>query len=236
MSELIVHHLPGAWGLPSVSPFCLKLDTYLRIVDIPFEVVIDKVPFGAPKKKMPYIEHNGRSLGDSSFIIQYLEETFGCDPDAGLSAEQRAVSHAMLRLLDENLYWTMVYDRWMVDSNWASFRDTVLGGLALPVRRALGPLARRDVRRNLRGQGIGVHSAQEVHAIGIRDLGAVADYLGDKPFLMGDSATTIDAAVYGLLANILLAPIVSPIKDEGLGRANLVAYLDRMRDHYYAEN
>jgi glutathione S-transferase len=81
-----------------------------------------------------------------------------------------------------------------------------------------------------------VHSEQEVHAIGIRDLCAVADYLGDKPFLMGDSATTIDAAAYGLLANILLAPIVSPIKDEGLKRANLVAYLDRMRDSYYAEN
>jgi hypothetical protein len=30
MSELIVHHLPGAWGLASVSPFCLKLDTYLH--------------------------------------------------------------------------------------------------------------------------------------------------------------------------------------------------------------
>lgn len=24
MSELVVHQLPGAWGLPSISPFCLK--------------------------------------------------------------------------------------------------------------------------------------------------------------------------------------------------------------------
>ncbi len=58
MSELIVHHLPGAWGLPSVSPFCLKLDTYLRIVDLPFEVVIDKVPFASPIKEAGLIRNN----------------------------------------------------------------------------------------------------------------------------------------------------------------------------------
>ena len=32
MPNLIVHPLAGAWGLPSVSPFCLKLDAYLRLV------------------------------------------------------------------------------------------------------------------------------------------------------------------------------------------------------------
>lgn len=46
MSGLIVHHLPGAWGLPSVSPFCLKLDTYLRMVGLPFDVVVDATTYG----------------------------------------------------------------------------------------------------------------------------------------------------------------------------------------------
>ena len=135
MSELIVHHLPSAWGLPSVSPFCLKLDTYLRIVGLPFTAVIDKVPFGAPKKKLPYIEHSGRRIGDSTLAIDYLEGEFGVDGNAGLSAGQRAVALALQRLLEENLYWVMVYDRWMVDANWQFFRDIVLGGMPLPVRR-----------------------------------------------------------------------------------------------------
>jgi glutathione S-transferase len=234
MSELVVHHLPGAWGLPSVSPFCLKLDTYLRMVGIHFEVVIDATPFGAPKKKLPAIEHKGRYLGDSSFIIEYLEDEFGCDPGRDLSAGERAVAHAFKRLIEENLYWTMVYDRWLVDSNWDSFRDVVLGGMPLPARRIIGPIARRGVRRSLRGQGIGVHSREEIHAIGIRDLDAIADFLGDKPFLMGDTITEIDAAAYGLLANILLAPIVTPIRDRGLERGNLVDYVHRIQDLYYS--
>lgn len=234
MSELIVHHLPGAWGLPSVSPFCLKLDTYLRMVDIPYEVVVDKTPFAAPKKKMPYIEHEGRALGDSTFIIDYLEQVFHLEANAGLSAQERAVALALQRLLEENLYWVMVYDRWMVDSNWLSFRDIVLGGLPLPVRRAFGPAIRRAVGRQLRGHGIGLHSTAEIHAIGVRDLRAVADYLGHKPFLMGSRATTVDAAAYGLLANILWAPIASPVREEGLGHAGLVAYLQRMQDGYFS--
>ncbi len=234
MSGLVVHHLPGAWGLPSVSPFCLKLDTYLRMVGIPFEVIIDATPFGAPKRKLPAIEHKGRYLGDSSFIIEYLEDEFGCNPSGNLSAAQRAVAHAFKRLIEENLYWAMVYDRWLVDSNWSRFRDVVLGGLPPPARRVVGPLARRGVRRSLRGHGIGVHSKEEIHAIGIRDLEALADFLADKPFLMGDTITEIDATAYGLLANILLAPIVTPIRDRGLQRANLVAYVHRIKDLYYS--
>lgn len=235
MSELIVHHLPGAWGLPSVSPFCLKLDTYLRMVGIPFETVIDATPFGAPKKKLPAIEHRGRQIGDSNFIIDYLEGEFGCDADEGLSAGEKAVAHALKRLIEENLYWTLVYDRWLVDENWHNFRDIVLGGIPIPLRLAIAPVARRAVRRNLRGHGIGVHSPEEIHAIGIRDLEAVADVLGDKPFVMGEHPTQIDAVAYGFLANILLAPVIaSPVKDAGLARSNLVDYLARMQARYYA--
>lgn len=235
MSELIVHHLPGAWGLPSVSPFCLKLETWLRMMGIPSRTVIDATPFGAPKKKLPYIEHRGNSIGDSSFIIDYLEREFGVDGNAGLTDQQKAMAHAVQRMLEENLYWTMVYDRWMVDANWQFFRDIVLAGIPLPIRRLAAPAIRRGVGKSLRGQGLGVHSLQEIHAIGIKDLGAMAQLLGDRPFLMGETPTTIDAAAYGLLANMLMVPVASPVKDEGLARPNLVAYLERIRDNYFSE-
>lgn len=52
--------------------------------------------------------------------------------------------------------------------------------------------------------------------------------------LMGASATHVDAVVYGLLANIAHVPIESPIKDAINGRKNLVGYLDRIRERYFA--
>lgn len=234
LSELVVHQLPGAWGLPSISPFCLKLDLYLRIADIPFRTVVDATPFRAPKGKLPWIEHEGKKIGDSGFIIEHLETRFGCDPGAGLSAAERAMSLAMRSLIEENLYWVMVYDRWMVDENWRTFRDVVLGGIPSPIRPVVALFARRGVRAQLRGHGIGLHYRHEIHAIGRRDIGAIADFLGGEPFLLGERPTEIDAIAYGLLANIMNVPIASPIQDEASKRANLAAYVERLRNRYFA--
>jgi glutathione S-transferase len=233
-SNLILHELPGAWGLPSISPFCLKLQTWMRIAGIPYTTVVDATPFGAPKGKLPFIEHDGRRIGDSGFAIDYVSEAFGADPDAGLSAVERATGLALRRLVEENLYWTMVYDRWLVEENWAVFRDVVLGGVPAPLRLVVAPIARRGVRRQLVGHGIGVHARDEIRAIGRRDMNALADILSEKPFFFGDSPSGFDATAYGFLANMLEVPIETPVKDAGLRHPNLRAYLARMRERYWS--
>jgi len=234
MSELVVHVIPPAWGLPSIGPFCLKLEAHLRMIDVPYRSVVDATPFKGPKGKLPWIEHEGRTLGDSGFIVDYVNQRFGRDPDAALSPEQRAIAVAFRRLVEENLYWVMVYDRWMVDANWPITKETVLGLVPAAARVLVAPLARRGVARQLRGQGIALHARDEIHAIGRRDVGALGDFLGAKPFLMGDAPTSIDAVAYGLLANIAWSPAVSPVKDEIASRPNLTAWLERMRARYFA--
>jgi len=233
MQEIIVHQIPGAWGLPSTSPFCLKLETCLRMGNIPYQPVTDATPFKGPKKKLPWIEHNSLKIGDSGFILDYLKQVFGLDLNSGLSAREMAVSHSMKRLIEENLYWVMVHDRWLVESNWTSFRNIVLGGIPEPVRTVMAPIARRGVKRQLEGHGMGLHSPAEIHSIGIKDISAVADFLDEKPFFMGEKPTEIDAIAYGLLANILKAPIESPVRDAGLKRANLLAFLETMQRKYF---
>lgn len=234
MADLVVHVIPPAWGLPSIGPFCLKLEAHLRMIDVPYRSVVDATPFKGPKGKLPWIEHEGRTLGDSGFITEYVNRRFERDPDAALSSEQRAIATAFRRLVEENLYWVMVYDRWMVEENWPITKETVLGLIPAPARIAVAPIARRGVRRQLAGHGIGLHARDEIHAIGCRDAGAIGDFLAAKPFLMGDAPTSIDAVAYGLLANIAWAPAVSPVKDEIAKRANLVAWLERLRDRLFA--
>jgi glutathione S-transferase len=203
MSELVVHVIPGGWGLPSVGPFSLKLEAWLRMVELPYRAVADATPFKGPKGKLPWIEHEGRRIGDSGFVIDYLEERFGCRPDAHLAPAERAVALSLRRLLEENLYWTLVHDRWLVEENWEATKPIVMGGIPAAVRPLVAAVARRMVRRQLASQGMGRHSGEEIHAIGRRDIGAVSDFLGDKPYLMGEDPTGIDAAAYGLLANFL---------------------------------
>ena len=64
-----VHQFAPAFGLPNASPFCMKLETYLRMAGLPFELVNDGNVIRAPKGKLPYIEDDGRVVADTNFII-----------------------------------------------------------------------------------------------------------------------------------------------------------------------
>lgn len=72
-----VYQFAPAWGLPNASPFCMKLETYLRMADIPYEIVPNADVRKAPKGKMPYIKHEGKVIGDSGLIIEYLKSVYG---------------------------------------------------------------------------------------------------------------------------------------------------------------
>ncbi len=232
-ATLKVYHLPGAWGLPTVSPFCLKLDAWLRMTGIAHESLTAATPFAGPKGKAPWIEEDGQKMGDSTFIIAHLAERFGIDPDANLTLAQRGTAVAIQRLIDENLYWTMVHDRWIHEGNWRQFRDVVLGGLAVPLRRVLGPVARRGVKKQLAGHGMGIHSAEEIAAIGRRDVNALSAILGDQPWFFGAEPTSTDAVVYAQLVNIWRAPLESEVR-RAIGQTpNLVAFIDRFAARYY---
>lgn len=236
MAELKAYHLPGYWGLASVSPFCLKLDAILKMMGVPHQSITAATPFGGPKKKAPWIEHEGQKIGDSSFIVAYLIDRFGIDPDAGLSPAQRGQAVAIQRLVEENLYWAMVYDRWVREENWPMLRNSVLGQIPAPVRALIAPKARRDVQRQLKGHGLGLHTSEEVAAIARRDIGALAGMLGKKAWFFGEQPTMTDAVVFSLLANVRDVPFASPMKAMIAAHPNLDGFVDRFRARYYPES
>jgi glutathione S-transferase len=233
MSQVKAYHLPGGWGLISVSPFCLKLDAILRMAGIDHEAITTPAPFGGPKRKAPWIEHEGRKIGDSSFIVAYLFERFGGDPDAALTPAQRGQAVAIQRLIEENLYWAMVHDRWSRPENWPILKDSVLGAIPTPLRKLIAPVARRGVLRQLKGHGMGLHSAPEIAQIAQRDIDALAAMLGDQDWFFGDRPTTTDAVVYSLLANIHYPEFSSPMKAMLQAHPNLIGFLERFRARFY---
>ena len=227
------YHLPGGWGLVSVSPFCLKLDAFLRLADIPHEAITATTPFGGPKGKAPWIEHEGRKIGDSTFIIQYLKNRYSVDPDAGLTPAQRGQALAIQRMVEENLYWAMVNDRWNTPANWPVLKGSVLGGIPAPIRAVMAPVARRGVIKQLKGHGLGCHSAEEIAAIAKRDITALSAILGEQDWFFGPAPTETDCVVYSLLANVYFVGFESPMKAMIAAHDNLVSFLDRFRDRFY---
>jgi glutathione S-transferase len=90
------------------------------------------------------------------------------------------------------------------------------------------------MRRHLYGHGLGRHTTAEIQAMAVADIDALADFLGTKPYFLGERPTSLDAAAYAHLANLLAPPIDSPARRRALDRSNLVAYCERMKAAYYA--
>jgi glutathione S-transferase len=228
-----LHQFAPAFGLPNASPFCMKVETYLRMAGLPFELANDGDVFKAPKRKLPYIDDGGTLVADSSFIVEHLKARHGDPLDATLSASQRALATAFQRLFEENLYWAVVHSRWIEDAGWQKTREAFFGTMPLPLRWIVPSLARRGLRAELHGQGMGRHSAAEIHAIGCHDVTAVADFLADKAFMLGEQPCSLDATAHAFLANLLWAPVDSPIQRHARSRLTLEAYCQRMKARYF---
>ncbi len=230
---ITLYQFSPALGLRCPSPPCLKLETYLRMVELPYQVAANADVLKAPKKKLPYIQDQGRVIPDSNFIISYLKETYGDPLDQHLSAEEKAILLGMRRLMEENLYWATFCSRWVPEETWSVVRKEIFADLPTPLKWLVPKLVRRNALRDMYGQGMGRHSRDEVHEIGMQDVQAISDFLGDKPYLMGDQPTSLDATGYGTLVNLLWASVGSPIQEYGLTLENLGAYCDRMHSRYW---
>ena len=87
-----LYQYPTDWDLPNVSPFCMKMETYLRLAQIPYETVTIVDPRKSPKGKLPYIDDNGQIIADSSFIIDYLKNKYNVALDSKLSPDSNSHS------------------------------------------------------------------------------------------------------------------------------------------------
>jgi glutathione S-transferase len=235
---LTLHKFGPAWGIPDISPFVIKLETYLRMSGIPYEAKTGD-PRKAPKRKLPYIDDDGVVLGDTRFIIEHLETKRGVSLDALLTPKERAIAMAFSSMLEEHLYFVLVYERWQVDANWERLSPTlrsVLTAIGMPAAiSGLGAtMARNQMLRSLQAQGTGRHTHAEVGRIGERIVGALAERLGAGPFFFGDEPSTLDATVYGFMVGLLDAPFEGPVVEATRRRENLRAYVDRIKKRYWA--
>ncbi|KAJ3135978.1 hypothetical protein HK100_002109 [Physocladia obscura] len=239
-----------SWGFPNASPFSTKLETFLRMTNIKYRTIRGFNLNSAPKKKYPFIELDGARIGDSDLIIQLLVARFplcGCS-DSHLSPSEKATAFAFDRMICESFNFVTGYSR-----NYENFDYTLaaytygdVASLATPppprtlLQSLFAAIITRTIKKRtfakLQAQGLGVHSRDEIYAIGNRCLQAVSDFLGDKEFLMGSTPSQVDASIFGILTSTLWIPVEFPCKTYAYENCpNLHKYLIRMRDRFYKD-
>jgi glutathione S-transferase len=234
-SNVITLHTFGpAFGLPDPSPFVMKAETLLKMAPLPYRT--DAGGFSkAPKGKLPYIEDDGAIIADSTFIRWHLEKKYRIDFDRGLDPAQRATGWAFEKMIEDNLYWVIVHDRWMDDANFRKGPIRFFDRVPAPIRPLVVAMIRRKVRSALHGHGLGRHSDDEVLALGTRSIDALAEFLGDKAFFFGAEPTGVDATVFAFLAGTLCPHFATRTCAAAERHENLRRYVGRMTARFYPE-
>jgi len=222
------HKFVPQFGMRDASPFCLKLETYLRLAELAHVKTQLMDPSDAPKQKLPYIIDNGETIADSALCISYLKKKYGDPLGDGLTPEQKALGHALCVMLEERTYWVMFYTRWMMPDYQKIVLETWFGAVPAPMRDEITKKVIEDMKVGLRAQGLSRHSENEIFQFGIADVRAFEDALGDKPYLLGDKPAEYDATGYAFLANICAKPFVSPLSEYVESSKPLTAYIARV--------
>ncbi|CAJ0931900.1 unnamed protein product, partial [Mesorhabditis belari] len=227
-----LYQFPKTPYLPNPSPFCLKIETYLRANNLKYEV-ISSFTARSEKGKLPFIELNGEQVSDSQIIIWHLQKQFQVEDS--LKGEQRGVARAIDRMLDMSTVNCLNHERMVNKAHLTLARN--VSGLPLP-----GFITNILAKRFAKGSQSNINkkmdrlSGDELKEVLKRDVQALDDVLADKKFLFGDRMTVADCTTFGHLATAYYLPFRQPITDLlDEEHPRLKDYLNRIRAHYWQD-
>merc|ERR1712012_679487 len=231
--------------IPSISPFCLKLESWLKLHGIKYQNVDHKCKHRSKKGMLPFIELNGEEIADNNMIIETLSKKFDKEMPAELTQDQKNVQHAMIAMVENHLHWTIVYWR-------SKDVDNILKGYKLSLQSAIGSKApasllnfyfkytfcRKGLKR-VRSNGMGVHTAEEIENFGKKDLLTLSEMLGEKEFFFGSEPAMLDLVVFSQVGQLVMVDSehACPLRDylEADCR-NLVGLVNRMKDRCWSDH
>ena len=231
---VVIHQFPKGKVLHSASPFVIKLMTFLKIAGIDY--VCDHKNWKGPKGKTPWITINGKNVADSQLAIEYLMKALDKNINSHLSPEEAAVERVFQVTIDDRFYWCGAIDRFIFNDP-LNFQK--IGTMPVPkfleplfVKRVVAP----TIKKQSHAHGLGRHTDEEIKKIALGDMKAFSDYLGNKPYLMGEKPTVVDCTLFGFMAATLWTLPESDFLTAALKKdyPNLVSYTERIKEKYWS--
>ena len=218
------------------------LETWLRLAKIPYQNVYTR-KFAKSSHTIPYIELNGVQIADSNTIMATLRKQYSVTVDGNLTLEQVALSHAFTSMIENHTAQVNCH-RKLLDIIIKLFLQIGFWwryGLKMDdfAREALSTWKNTFGMRWFMPMGLrlkgrlcvfGRLGPDEAMELSFRDLDALSVMLADKPYLLGDMATSLDCTVFGHLSQFLFIDINFP-QEKYLREncPNLVSLVERIK-------
>ncbi|WP_070971142.1 glutathione S-transferase family protein [Vibrio sonorensis] len=234
---LVLHKFVSAWDVADISPFCIKVETYLRFIDVKFELRTTNNR-RSQTSKLPVLQIDDEYVSDSNQIIARLERQSQSSLDASLNESQRITGRLLRSAIEQDFYFLMMWHYYQDEQGFEIYWPELKRYCCeIGVRPWLLPFVKKAVRRKflkvLHAQGTGRKNREEVEEEACEILSLIASILANKSFIHGEKPTTIDATVYGFLSRVLFSPFEGKVKDHLQKQDNLVNYCKRIQTNYY---
>jgi glutathione S-transferase len=219
---IALYSYPELFGVADNNGYGLKVYTFLKLARLPFthEHIFDAS--AAPRGQLPYIVDDGETVGDSEAIIRHVTRKYRVDMDEGLTPPQRDMNLLITRMLDD-LYWVMSYSRWKDERFFPVFSARLLREHSNLTMEGLEKARELNAQRYY-FQGIGRYEPDAAYMRGIADLRVLANLVPAAGFVHGAKPGSIDAGIYGFIANIYFFDIDTPLKEFVVAHPNLVRH------------
>ena len=244
---ITLYSYPTLFGVADNNGYGLKVFAFLRLVSAmhdlfgkPASTFPDHaggMPFlhehifdasAAPRGQLPYLVDDGETIGDSETIIAHLIGKYALTIDSALGPRERDLSLLITRMLDD-LYWVMSYSRWKDERYWPLFRDALMR--EHPSLAVDGLQKAREFNfQRYHFQGIGRYAPDAAYARGLADLAVLSRLVPARGYVHGPAPTSVDAGIYGFIANILFYEIDTPLKRFFASKPNLVRHCSEIHD------
>jgi glutathione S-transferase len=230
---LTLYSYPELFGVADNNGYGLKVFAFLKLAGVPFlhEHIFDAS--AAPRGQLPYIVDAGETIGDSDAIIAHVTTKHRLTIDAGLTGAQRDTDHLVTRMLDD-LYWVMSYSRWKDERFWPLFRAALLREHPSLTEAGLSKAQEFNFQR-YNFQGIGRYAPDAAYARGLADLQVLANLIPASGYMHGGKPTSIDAGIYGFIANIYFYEIETPLRQFVVAHDNIVRHCRAIHDSVMAK-
>ena len=226
---------PRAKNFPNFSPFCVKLETYLKMAEIPYEIQFSYENKKFPRHKLPVIQDENKMITDTSFIIDYLRDKFESNVDANLSDEQDAMAEFIQRTIEDHMIPMLMMWRWCDEDTWPAWRDQIYALAPAFVRTLIPPLVHKHMKKRLWHHGVARYPKEERVVKLDHSLKALSYVLGKQDFVFGDQPCSTDAIVFAVIGNIYFDPSLEDAADILENYPNLIEHMKRMLERYYPE-
>jgi len=230
---------PRAGSVPSLSPFALKMETWLRMADIPYKNVSNEFKYESVRNQIPFVELNGRQISDTEVIIQELTRIFNIKMDEHLNELAAAEATAFHSLIEDRLRWYCWYYR-ALNNTFIATSDGVIGHFEgvqrLIFKEVVVKWMKYKLSRKCQSHGVGKLMPSEVDGFVKRDLKAVSTFLVDKRYLMGENFCSLDATAFGHLTMFYFCLMNSEIKQFMISDCkNIIDYLNNVKAEFWPD-